>query len=229
MRTWSIPNQIKDPVLFCGSLFWDCSLDGFHWACKHSKQLTKHSLDATGILSLIVAHILDYARTWLANVAWWRKRQINAMAQSRILSILMVSKACSLKGLTISAIAIWGWAILVVLSWVCCYCHSRYYFVLGKRSFCPRRRAKLHLELPGKHIPTRTLLVTLSHIIKHEKHGDKARSILGCIWANNYSQLHAEYVKLSLLAMSILSRNGNHHSYQGARDFLRKWKMESET
>ena len=22
MRTWLIPNQIKDPVLFCGSLFW---------------------------------------------------------------------------------------------------------------------------------------------------------------------------------------------------------------
>ena len=74
MRTWSIPNQIKDPVLFCGSLFWDCSLDGFHWACKHSKQLTKHCLDVSGILSLIVAHILDYARTWLANVVWWRKQ-----------------------------------------------------------------------------------------------------------------------------------------------------------
>ena len=119
------------------------------------------------------------------------------------------SGRAKIKGLTISVIGILGWAILVVLSWVCCYCHSRYYFVLGKRSFCPRRRAKLHLELPGKHIPTRTLLVTLSHIIKHEKHGEKARSILGCIWANNYSQLHAEYVKLSLLAMSLLSRNGN--------------------
>ena len=170
MRTWSIPNQIKDPVLFCGSLFWDCSLDGFHWACKHSKQLTKHSLDATGILSLIVAHILDYARTWLANVAWWRKRQINAMAQSRILSILMGSKACLLKGWTISAIAIWGWAILVVLSWVCCYCHSRLLCPRKEVTFSPTKgQASTYLESPGKHIPT--LLVTLSYIIKHETWG----------------------------------------------------------
>ena len=131
MKTWSIPNQIKDPVLFCGSLFWDCSQDDFHWANKHSK----HCLDSSGILSLIVVHILGYARTGLANFAWWRKCQINAMAQSRILSNLMVSKACSLKGLTISAIGILGWAILVVLSWVCCYCHSRL--------LCPRKEVIL--------------------------------------------------------------------------------------
>ena len=63
-----------------------------------------------------------------------------------------------------------GWAILVVLSWVCCYCHSRL--------LCPRKevtfsltkgQASTYLESPGKHIPT--LLVTLSYIIKHETWG----------------------------------------------------------